>query len=325
MLKREIMAKEDAKESIVKTRDARPWGTIGMPEFGIVTALPKEFAATKAMLHQPQRMHVPGDHNIYEIGHMPARDGSGDHSVVLTLQTQPGNNAAAISATSLLRTFGSITDVLMVGIAGGAPDHRRPGHHVRLGDIVISNHYGIIQYDLVSLSPEGAVFRGASRPPSTPVLAMVNYLEAERLSGHYPWEKHMRRGRNIPHADRPPDSTDVIHTPKPPYRGTLTHPQDSDRKPGHPKVHYGRIGSANILLRNPQIRDQLRDALDIRAFEMESSGIADGSGQHGFLAIRGICDYCDQYKNDIWQQYASIAAAAYARALIEAFPIDAAQ
>ena len=54
------------------------------------------------------------------------------------------------------------------------------------------------------------------------------------------------------------------------------------------------------------------------AVEMEGSGIADAAwvaGQH-YLVIRGICDYCDDKKNDAWQGYAAVAAAAYARVVI---------
>jgi len=52
---------------------------------------------------------------------------------------------------------------------------------------------------------------------------------------------------------------------------------------------------------------------------MEGSGIADATWNFevGYLIIRGICDYCDENKNDIWQKYASIAASVYTRALLE--------
>ena len=38
------------------------------------------------------------------------------------------------------------------------------------------------------------------------------------------------------------------------------------------------------------------------------------------LVIRGICDYCDSYKNDQWQGYSAVAAAAYAKQLLKAIP-----
>jgi nucleoside phosphorylase len=54
---------------------------------------------------------------------------------------------------------------------------------------------------------------------------------------------------------------------------------------------------------------------------MEGSGIGDAAWQANgrFLIIRGICDYSDRHKNNVWQGYAAAAAAAVARALIELF------
>ena len=34
------------------------------------------------------------------------------------------------------------------------------------------------------------------------------------------------------------------------------------------------------------------------------------------LVIRGICGYADSHKNDVWQEYASATAAAYAKLLL---------
>lgn len=80
----------------------------------------------------------------------------------------------------------------------------------------------------------------------------------------------------------------------------------------------GAIGSANKLLKNPQKRDLLRDQFGIKAIEMEGSGVADATWNHGigYLVVRGICDYCDAHKSDTWQQYAAVTAAAYVRTLL---------
>jgi hypothetical protein len=109
----------------------------------------------------------------------------------------------------------------------------------------------------------------------------------------------------------------------------VAHPNDPFRRLDQPKIHYGTIGSANTLLKNPKARDALRKDLDFLAVEMEGSGIADGAWVDGkwYILIRGISDYCDLHKDDpwqgrtdVWQGYAAAAAAAYARALIETFP-----
>jgi hypothetical protein len=108
----------------------------------------------------------------------------------------------------------------------------------------------------------------------------------------------------------------------PPAEGLIAHPQDPARRPDEPRVFVGTIGSANKLLRNALLRDRMRDKFKIRAFEMESSGIADATWglDAGYLAIRGVCDYCDDAKNNTWQNHAAVVAAAYMRALLESFP-----
>ena len=41
-------------------------------------------------------------------------------------------------------------------------------------------------------------------------------------------------------------------------------------------------------------------------------------GRRGrYFIVRGICDDCDKNKNDVWQPYAAVVAAAYTRALLE--------
>ncbi|WNO65671.1 hypothetical protein RPQ02_18615 [Streptomyces sp. AM2-3-1] len=292
------------------------------PRFGVVTALPKEFAAMKCMFDSSRRVpRIDDDDNVYVVGEIAALHGNRPHSVVLAMQPDDGNNMAAVVATHLLRSFPSVEYVLMVGIAGGAPHPLRPDRHVRLGDLVVSGTHGVVQYDYVNLAAGTARLRGTSPRPSSTLLKVVNYLEAERLSGEFPWKKHILRAKKLPDTRRPPISTDVVHHSSPTSRRRYTHPTENDRKAKQPKLHYGRIGAANTLLKDATTRDLLRDSLDIRAFEMEGSGIADAAwnGNSGFLVVRGICDYCDVYKNDIWQAYAAVVAAAYARALIEAF------
>ena len=105
---------------------------------------------------------------------------------------------------------------------------------------------------------------------------------------------------------------------------TIDHPFDPQRVPGQPRVFTGIIGSANIVLKDPVKRDALRDQHNVKAVEMDSSGVADAAWQlsWGFLVVRGICDYCDTHKNDIWQEYAAAVAAGYVRGLIASMPAE---
>jgi nucleoside phosphorylase len=289
---------------------------------GIITALSKEFAAVNAMINDSKVYSaLPGDPNIYCVGTIPALAGNGNakHHVVVTQLAKIGNNSAASAAADLLRSFPDVRDVLVVGIAGGVPDPGKPEVHVRLGDVVVSRDRGVVQYDMRKVEPGKIEVRDTSTPPSARMIRVVNLLEARRLAGEYPWEQHIDRGRHIEGATRPDERTDILHDAEDPS-AIVEHPDDPTRRRGQPKIHYGLIGSANTLLKDPRLRNHLRDTYKVRAIEMEGSGIADGTWNHAaqYILIRGICDYCDVHKNDVWQGYAAVAAAAYARALVEA-------
>jgi len=57
----------------------------------------------------------------------------------------------------------------------------------------------------------------------------------------------------------------------------------------------------------------LRKELDVLCFEMEAAGLMDN---FPCLVVRGICDYADSHKNNLWQGYAAAMAAAYAKELL---------
>lgn len=74
--------------------------------------------------------------------------------------------------------------------------------------------------------------------------------------------------------------------------------------------HYGNIASADLVMKNAAVRDALRDDLGVMCIEMEAAGLQD---TFPCLVIRGICDYADSFKNDVWHRYAATTAAAYAK------------
>ncbi|HYT35643.1 MAG TPA: hypothetical protein VEL49_00585 [Ktedonobacteraceae bacterium] len=295
--------------------------------FAIVTALPKEFAAVEVMLDQHDDITIPGDSGRYTVGNI------GPHPVVVTLLPRMGNNPATAVSSNLLRSFPTISDILMVGIAGGVPGPNNAENHVRLGDIVISMDAGVMQFDLGKLEQivskgepprEQFTIRAIDPPPSARLQQAVRFLEARRIRTEQPWEQYITRATSLENAVRPPNTKDILYDSHDPSK-IIPHPKDAKRVSRQPKLHYGLIGSSNMLLKEPQLRDRLRDEYKVRAIEMEGSGIATAtwmSGDAGYLLIRGICDYCDSHKNDMWQGYAAAVAAAYARALIESIPMD---
>ena len=156
---------------------------------GIVTALPKEYAAMEVMLDSPQDINLAGSGagRRYRRGFVPG-SGGGQHTVLLSLGDM-GNNAAAIRASLMLQHFPDLKHVIMVGIAGGVPNPAKAEDHVRLGDVVVSGQGGVVQYDFdkeeYDFKKHKPIikYRNPPRPPSALLLEAVRLLSVEELRG----------------------------------------------------------------------------------------------------------------------------------------------
>lgn len=290
----------------------------GLPTIGIVTALPKECAAVRATLEGEARCNVAGTSRgqSYYVGRVPSDDG-GSHVVAVALLPDMGNNAAAISVTCMRHHFPRLEHIIMCGVAGGVPKPGVPEHDLRLGDIVVSDRNGVVQYDLIKERPDGSrEHRFPPRPPSAELLGAVRHLWTEEEMGRRPWERFLPIVAKLTESERPADNVDA--------RGVVNPhlPPDPMRRPGLPRVFHGAIAAANTLLKNPEHRDYLAAKFGVKAIEMEGSGVADATWLDGagYLVVRAICDFCDDKKGDIWQKAAAAAAAAYVRALIGSLP-----
>jgi len=289
---------------------------------GIITALAEEYAAVKALLENPQKETKPGRGagNRYLLGEIPAENGS-NHYVALALLADMGTSSAAMRAARLLKHFSTIKSIIMVGIAGGIPHPQKPDEHVRLGDVVVSDRNGVVQYDYVREEILEDRHRHPPRPPSSTLLEAVRLFQANQLDGDHSWFDFVDRACRRLKIDRP--RTDVLISSSQPHK-PIRHPKDKQRTNGRPRIFIGPIASANRVLRNPVKRDKLRNTFGVKAVEMEGSGIADATWDQGagYLVVRGITDYCDPRKNDAWRSYAAVVAAAYTRALLESIPSE---
>ncbi|KAK6542714.1 hypothetical protein TWF694_006657 [Orbilia ellipsospora] len=303
---------------------------------GWICALHNEFVAALEMLdethdklsHQPQN-----DNNVYGLGRVH------NHNVVIAVLPEGGHGTTAATsvAQDMLRTFTNLKIGLMVGIGGGAPSRK---HDIRLGDIVVSvprNSYGgVIQYDYgKTIQNQGFHITSVLAPPPPLLLAAVTSIRAKHARApegpqiHEKIEKILQNKRRLRRRfARPDDVEDVL------YDSDFTHPsseitcakscssntsrikQRSKRTEDddNPAIHYGLIGSANTLMKDAKIRDYLANEKEIMCFEMEAAGLMN---TYPCLVIRGICDYSDTHKNDIWQNYAAMTAAVYTKELLK--------
>jgi nucleoside phosphorylase len=300
---------------------------------GWICAVEAEYVAAQEFLdeeHPGLASQDSNDNNIYALGRI------GQHNVVIAClpHWNYGLVSAARVATDMLRTFENVRFGLMVGIGGGVPTKQ----DVRLGDVVVSSldydNGAVYQYDFGQTVQDQA-FRATGHLDAPPLLlqAAVQDLKAN----------YRRRGNQIdktiqgvlemnPRLEeeyrRPDPATDRL------YKNNVVHPRSShegcastcgddesslvvrDARKGHddnPKVHYGLIASANQLMKDAILRDRLAEEKGVLCFEMEAAGLMNS---FKCLVIRGICDYADSHKNEAWQGYAAMAAAAYAKDLL---------
>jgi len=304
---------------------------------GWISALQTEFVAACEMLDE-EYPDLPTsslqDNNSYQLGRI------GVHRVVIAClpKGKYGLTSAASVARDMLRSFPSIRFGLMVGIGGGAPSAK---HDVRLGDVVVSSPSGrtggVIHYEFGKTVQNQSLERTGSldAPPAALLTALT-------LIG----TRHERKGNQIGTSvasmvnrnprlrkkyQRPESGTDQL------YRSSFTHPdpdqdcdaacsgqtweliQRADREDeDDPMVHYGLIASADRLMKDAIVRDKLARDEGVLCFEMEAAGLMN---HFPCLIIRGICDYADTHKNNMWQGYAAATAAAYAKELLQMIPL----
>ncbi|KLJ12439.1 hypothetical protein EMPG_12516 [Blastomyces silverae] len=268
------------------------------------------------------------DTDIYTFGRI------GKHCVVIAC---PGPAYGWLSASNrgrdMMHKFKSLQVVLMVGIGGGIPS---AANDIRLGDVVISYPTGtrgcVLQYDM-SEDGKFSCTEFLKRPPRL-LLTAVNRMRAAAFQKDlcYPTYIQQALQRNtqmLRDFDRPGSQYDrlfQIQYEHPPTATTCDECSTEwevvrDEREDHvSQPHYGIIISANVAIKNGEIREQLQKDTEALCLEMDDTTVL----MHDFpcIVIRGICDYADSHKYRQWQGYAALAAASYTKELLQYIPHD---
>ncbi|CAG2000163.1 unnamed protein product [Fusarium graminearum] len=303
---------------------------------GWICAIATEYLAAQLFLdeeHDPPESVSVNDSNDYTLGKI------GKHNVVMAVLPlgEYGISSATGVAKDMLRSFPNVRIGLMVGIGGGAPTKK---HDIRLGDVVVgvsnSGDGAVYQYDF-GKAVQGQEFQTTgflNQPPTFLRTAVQGLLTQYRRKGHQ-LDTHVNRileetPRLQKDFQRPELRSDRL------YISAKVHPVDHKsscaevcgdealvRRPDrgeyedNPAVHYGLIASSNRLMKDALARDALAAEKGVICFEMEAAGLMN---HFPFLVIRGICDYSDSHKNQQWQGFAAMMAAAYAKDLLRQIP-----
>ncbi|UKZ61213.1 uncharacterized protein TrAtP1_002481 [Trichoderma atroviride] len=83
--------------------------------------------------------------------------------------------------------------------------------------------------------------------------------------------------------------------------------------PEEPEIFIGRIASGNTVMKSGEHRDRIADEQGVIALEMEGAGVWD---EIPCIIVKGVCDYADSHRNDLWQRYAAATAASVMKAIL---------
>ncbi len=301
---------------------------------GWISALSTELVAARTFLdeeHELPESVSSNDNNSYTLGRI------GKHNVVIAVlpDGEYGLTTAAGVARDMVHSFPNIRIGLMVGIAGGAPSKK---HDIRLGDIAVGaprdGESGVFEFDFgKTIQDQNFEYTRFLDQPPTVLRAAVSGVKAQyEMSGHHIEEAINTILQKYPRLQSKYKRPDIDRL----YQAGVTQSSEGGAKlascaevcvdessliyrhkrteyEDNPAIHYGLIASSNQLMKDAIVRDRLVEKKDVLCFEMEAAGLVN---HFPCLIVRGICDYSDTHKNEEWQGYAAMAAAAYAKDLL---------
>ncbi|KJK65122.1 Pf [Aspergillus parasiticus SU-1] len=301
---------------------ARPSPSQADYMIGWVCIIPEEYYAALAILdEQYDSSHIvpgQGDRSSYILGRM------GKHPVVINVPaaTHYGELHASTIAKNMKSTFARIRFVLLVGIGGGIP----VAQDIRLGDVVLGTRvvpyafgketdYGFVRTGQIFTPPQTLLtaitgLQGLRRLRATDISRCIDSIGDRHGSGKNdyarPGEDRLYDGEYT-HDGRYCDCL----KPKAELNSRML-PRGA-RRSDLVQIHQGNIGTASVVMKNAKVRDMLATQENLICFKMEATGVMLNVP---CLPIRGISDYADGHKNDVWQPYAALAAAVCAKELL---------
>ena len=288
------------------------------PDFAIICMREDEFEAVLERIGQDTGWHQePGRNTGLMINHCVvsgpgsgSASGSRSRSVAAVRCLEQGTLDAQRMASDLLRELDPHW-ILVVGSASGVASHQ-----IGPGDVVVSSR--IHDFCLEAAAHDGQRTFDIRGGPIDPAVAGVIANLSAMKSALGPWyELGISRP---PVLDEFRDGEDAAA-----IRAAL---RKRSAGPPHSIVLTRPIASSDRWIDDSElVRTWKQAASTIAAIEMASAGVYRATqGRKPFLAIRGIGDVIGVSRvaasNPAWTHYACHAAAAFTRALIQAWPLD---
>lgn len=247
----------------------------------VVVALPKERDAL--LRHLPGAQPVLGDPCALRCALDVGNQAARD--VVVLCLSGMGNVRAAAAVQRSISVWNP-RFVTLAGIAGGL---KSDSDSRWLGDVLVGEQ--IVYFELGKAKVGGVERRYEVFRPAKPLLDAALSLRGNAWS-------------------------DVISVPRPDgYSGRVV-----------PRVHVGVVASGEKVVRDPNLVAELKeDWASLIGIEMEGAGAsvaAYASGRHpGVFLAKGICDWANPDKDDVWQEYAADVSAAFTVTVLRAVEV----
>ncbi|KAI6573814.1 hypothetical protein MCOR06_011505 [Pyricularia oryzae] len=278
------------------------------------------------------------DDNVYTCGAL-----AGHNVVIATCAPgMTGNVNAGRVTGSMFKTFSSVRMAMLVGIGGGVPRAEPsddPTEDVHFGNVVVGwpgdGGPAYIYYDSGRWYTDGEfeVFGTINRPDQM-FLNALGKLVSDHEMDRSTFDVHRKRllqlkyNRKFTFPDLQRNQFfNVLYQyagiPKNKYASCdssqlVQRPERTEEKATGFIFHRGRIATGNAVVKNGERRNQIRDQCNgAFCIEMEAAGVDAG---RPCLVIRGISDYADSHKGDVWRSYAAGNAAVFARELLSKIP-----
>lgn len=249
----------------------------------IVTALEKERDAVLLHLESPQEVKM--NRRTAHKAYLQHKNFETGYQVVVLCFGGMGNTRSATFVTQAIQEWNPRAVILVGIIAGTQPEKQS------LGDLVIPKQ--IIGYELGKKQDTGTKTRYESHRASTLLIDKTNNFQLAQ------W---FHDSKIIP---RPDGTTGRIIS----------------------KVHYGVVASGEKVISDSKTIKELRiEWDDLMGVEMEGFGtvfaVFENDPNIEMLMVKGICDWADPNKNNMWQDYAASISAAYVVNFLKSKPIE---
>lgn len=258
------------------------------------------------------------------------------HTVVVATcpQGETGNVNAGRLTGALFKTFPNIRMAVLVGIGGGIPLQtisEDPLDNIHLGDVVVGwpgdGNPACVYHDRGKSKVDEFEIVGTMQNPDWRLTNALGILASDHELGRTTFHDQLARLRSYKKFAHPGLEHDKLFRTS--YRhigeyksnctacnqdNLLQRPQRTKDHKDKLVFHRGRIATGNSVIQDGELRDEISARCGgVICVEMEAAGV---DVNRRCLVIRGISDYADSHKNDVWRFHAAGNAAAFTRELL---------